>query len=400
MMKSYEKGKLPQIIWGSKSADRVGTELKSADVQKCLIVSGSHVIKHPITQKIIHSLESIGIPCDVFDRVLPEPTDSLCIEIAQEIKCNHYDCILGIGGGSPMDAAKAASLIAGIPEDIEDLHEYGKTGTRMREQWNRPCMLVLMPTTSGTGAETTVSAVISSEKHGMKFSFGNRNMAPDLCIIDPEFTLGMPAMPTAYGGVDALAHTVEILVGTGANAYTNTILLSCLEKIWTWLPIAVQEPENLEAREQLSWAAHNALANGGIPNGHAVAHAIGSLYHVVHGHACMVVLPAVIRHFAETAQEAIGQIAVRVGVPITGDAQTDAEHVANAILSFYKSLGMKPLRETLQEKGCLDDEQTFIEKMIPVVMDDFKSHQWLPPIHTGDYREKVGRVCSAIYEEK
>ena len=136
MMKSYEKGKLPQIIWGSKSADRVGTELKSADVQKCLIVSGSHVIKHPITQKIIHSLESIGIPCDVFDRVLPEPTDSLCIEIAQEIKCNHYDCILGIGGGSPMDAAKAASLIAGIPEDIEDLHEYGKTGTRMREQWH------------------------------------------------------------------------------------------------------------------------------------------------------------------------------------------------------------------------------------------------------------------------
>lgn len=114
----------------------------------------------------------------------------------------------------------------------------------------------------------------------------------------------------------------------------------------------------------------------------------------------MMVLPAVIRHFAETAQEAIGQIAVRVGVPITGDAQTDAEHVANAILSFYKSLGMKPLRETLQEKGCLDDEQTFIEKMIPVVMDDFKSHQWLPPIHTGDYREKVGRVCSAIYEEK
>lgn len=228
---------------------------------------------------------------------------------------------------------------------------------RMREQWSRPCMLVLMPTTSGTGAETTA------------------------------------------GGVDALAHTIEILVGTGANAYTNTILLTCLEKIWTWLPVAVQEPENPEAREQLSWAAHNALANGGIPNGHAVAHAIGSLYHVVHGHACMMVLPAVIRHFAETAQEAIGQIAVRVGVPVTGDAQRDAERVANAILSFYKSLGMKPLRETLQEKGCLDDEQTFIEKMIPVVMDDFKSHQWLPPIHTGDYRVKVGRVCSAIYEE-
>lgn len=399
-MKLYEKGRLPQIIWGSKSACRVGAELKSAEIQKCLIVSGRHVIRHSITRKIIHSLESLGIVCDIFDRVLPEPTDLLCMEIAQEIKDKHYDCILGIGGGSPMDAAKAASLIAGIPEDIEDLHEYGKTGARMREQWSRPCMLVLMPTTSGTGAETTASAVISSQKHGMKFSFGNGNMSPDLCIIDPEFTLGMPAMPTAYGGVDALAHTVEILVGTGANGYTNTILLSCLEKIWTWLPIAVQEPDHLEAREQLSWAAHNALANGGIPNGHAVAHAIGSLYHVVHGHACMMVLPTVIRHFADTAQDAIEQIAVRMGIPVTGNAQADAENVAKAILSFYKNLGMKPLQETLQEKGYLDDEQTFIEKMIPVVMDDFKSRQWLPPIHGNHYREKVGKICSAIYEEK
>ena len=143
-MKSYEKGKLPQIIWGSKSAGHVQAELEKTGVQRCLIVSDSHVIKHPITQKIICSLEELGIACDIFYRVLPEPTDLLCIEIAQEIKRNHYDCILGIGGGSPMDAAKAASLIAGIPEDIEDLHEYGKTGARMREQWNRPCMLVLI----------------------------------------------------------------------------------------------------------------------------------------------------------------------------------------------------------------------------------------------------------------
>lgn len=399
-MEIYEKGKIPHIIFGSRSADRVGTELKNFGVQKCLIISGNPVDKHPITLKIISMLANLGIACDICNRVLPEPTDSLCLEIAEEIKANKYDCVLGIGGGSAMDAAKAAALIAGIPEKIEDLHEYGKTGTRMCEQWNHPCMLVLIPTTSGTGAETTASAVISSEQHGMKFSFGNRNISADLCIIDPEFTLGMPAMPTAYGGVDALAHTVEILVGTGANEYTNTILLSCLDKIWTWLPVAVQKPNNLEAREQLSWAAHNALANGGIPNGHAVAHAIGSLYHVVHGHACIMVLPTVIRHFAETSQRAIQQIAIQIGVMTTGEAEADAESVANAILNFYKHLGMKPLQETLRENGCPDNEATFIEKMIPVVMDDFKSHQWLPPIHTGNYEEKVGKVCAAIYEEK
>lgn len=399
-MQSYEKGRLPQIIWGSKSIERVWTELKFFDVQKCLIVSGRHVIGHPITKKVILELKNQGIACDIFDRVLPEPTESVCIEIAQKIKNNHYDCILGIGGGSPMDAAKASSLIAGIPEKIEDLHEYGKTGSLMKERWHRPCMLVLIPTTSGTGAETTASAVIFSEKHGVKFSFGNRNITPDLCVIDPEFTLKMPAMPTIYGGIDALAHTIEILIGTGSNEYTNNILLSCLEKIWKYLPIAIQEPENLEAREQLSWAAHNALSNGGIPNGHAVAHAIGSLYSVVHGHACMMVLPTVIRHFSETAQEVIRQIAIRIGVMVTGNAKKDAENVANKILSFYKSLGLKPLQATLQEKGCLDDKQIFVEKMIPVVMDDFKSRQWLPPIHTEDYWEKVRQVCSAIYEEK
>lgn len=399
-MKPYEKGRLPQIIWGSGSAERVATELQSIGTKKCLIVSGRHVVKHAVTRKVIASLQKADIVCGVFDRVLPEPTDLLCLEIAREIKRGQYDCVLGIGGGSPMDAAKAASLIAGIPEEIEDLHEYGKTGTRMKEAWHRTAFLVLMPTTSGTGAETTASAVISSVTHGMKFSFGNRNTAPDLCIIDPDFTIGMPPVPTALGGADALAHTIEILVGTGANAYTDTILLSCLEKIWTWLPTAVREPENREAREALSWAAHNALANGGVPNGHAFAHAVGSLYHVVHGHACMLVLPSVIRHFARTAENAIREIALRIGVPVTGDAETDARNTAEAIRLFAQTLGMKPLRETLQENGFPDDEETFIEKMIPLVMDDFKSRQWLPPIHGDDYREKVGKICSSIYEEK
>ena len=80
----------------------------------------------------------------------------------------------------------------------------------------------------------------------------------------------MPAAATVCGGIDALAHTIEILVGTANNEYTNQILFLCLNKIWRWLPVAVKEPENLEAREQMSWAAHNALANGGVPNGHAV----------------------------------------------------------------------------------------------------------------------------------
>lgn len=399
-MKSYEKGKLPYIIFGSGTAIQIGKHLENYEIKKCLIISGSTIIKHEVTKRVMAELEKIGIEYEVYAEVLPDPSDSVCIKIANKIKKEEYDCVIGIGGGSPMDVAKASSLIAGIPENIDDLHDYGKSGSLMKEKWMRPCMLVLIPTTSGTGAETTATAVISSERHHLKFSFGNRNTIADLCIIDPEFTIGMPAAQTAYGGADTLAHIIEILVGTSSNEYTDTILLECLEKVWRWLPIALKEPSNKKAREQLSWSAHNALANGGIPNGHAVAHAMGSSYHLIHGHACIIVLPTVIRHFAETSQNAIQKIAKKIGVAITGDAKKDANSVADAILAYYKNIGMKPFQETILEKGYHDDKQMFIKKMIPAILDDFKSKHWLPPIHTDNYEEKIGKICEMIYDEK
>lgn len=399
-MKAYSKRKVPQIIFGSKSALQIPEVLTKYEISKCLIVTGQHIVNHPITQAVIKEIRENGIVCDVFDKVTPEPTDTLCMEIAEHIKENKYDCVLGIGGGSPMDAAKAAALIAGIPEEITDLHSYGKTGGKMKEVWKRPCMLVLVPTTSGTSAETTSSAVITSTLHNVKFSFMNSNITADIAVIDPEYTLGMPAYPTVCGGVDALAHTVEILVGTAQNEFTNQILFLCLEKVWKWLPVAVKEPDNLEAREQMSWAAHNALANGGVPNGHAVAHALGALYHNTHGYACALVLPTVVRHFAIYAQENIRKMAEIMNITITEDAIVDANQVADAIRDLCRQLGIDNLRKTFEQNGYNDSCEEFTTKMVPAIMDDFKSHEWMPPIHTGDYKEKVGKICATIYYEK
>ena len=399
-MKAYQKGKMPQIIFENESLLQVSRILKENEIKKCLIVTDAFISQHVLTRTLIDDLSKQNIVCDVFNQVTPEPTDVLCMEIAKIIKEKKYDCVLGIGGGSPMDGAKAATQIAGIPEDIHDLHEYGKTGHKMKETWTRACMLMLIPTTSGTGAETTASGVITSTIHGMKFSFGNQHISPDYAIIDPRYTLNMPAFPTACGGVDALSHTIEILVGVENNDYTNQILFLCLEKIWKWLPIAIEQPDCLEAREQLSWAAHNALANGGVPNGHAVAHAIGSLYHVVHANACAMVLPTVIRHFANSAQDNIQKMANIMNVEITGDAKKDADRVANAVSDFTKKVGMKTLQEYFKENDIHESCEEFSKKMIPVIMDDFKSQKWMPPIHTGNYHEKVGKICQSIYEEQ
>ena len=248
-MRNYTKNKLPKIIWGNESIKQTINELQYYQTKKCFIISGSHIIHHQLSKELLQDLKEYHIEYEIFDQVTPEPTDILCIEIAGKIKEYQPDCIIGLGGGSPMDAAKAASLIAGIDEEINDLHEYGKTGTKMQEKWSRPCPLILIPTTSGSSAETTASAVITSIIHHLKFSFGNRHIQADCAIIDPLFTVGMPKNPTIYGGLDALSHATENLVGTASNEYTNIMMLKCIEKVLRWLPVAIKEPNNLEARE-------------------------------------------------------------------------------------------------------------------------------------------------------
>lgn len=399
-MRSYSKGKIAQVVFGSESALQLINYLKGMDVTSCLVVSDSRMIEHNLTIQALGRLKEEGISYDVYSEVNSEPTDEICQLIGKKIKENHYKCVVGIGGGSPMDAAKAGAMIAGIPDEIEDLHNYGKTGTKMKESYGRPCSLILLPTTSGTGAETTASAVITSTKHQIKFSFGNRNTGADLCIIDPEYTIGMPAMPTVNGGLDAISHIIEIVIGTMANDYTNTILFDCLERVWKWLPVAVREPENIEAREQLSFSAHNALANGGMPNGHAVSHALGALYHIIHGQACIMVLPTVIRHFADDSKDAIQKIGQIMGLEMTEDATVNANMVADGLINYYKSLGVKTFNQTMIERGIEDTQTEFAEKMIPAILDDFKSREWLPPIHTGDYKAKISKVCDMIYNER
>lgn len=401
-MKAYEKNRIPHVVFGSGSAETVGKQFRKYGVSNVLIVTDKGIVKLGIADRVVKYMEAEGIHCDIYDEVLPDPEDIFCLEVRKMIRENGYDGVLGLGGGSSMDVAKVGCLIAGIDEEITELHDYSMTASKMKPTYKRPAVLINMPTTSGTGAECTMTGVISSTTLGLKYSIGNENLVADMAIVDPLLTVGMPARPTVYCGIDILAHAMECILGPGHNDYTNVMMLECIERAWKWLPIAVKEPDNIEAREQLSWAAHNALCNGGMSNGHAVAHAIGTLYHLVHGHACAVVLPTVFRHFCQSEEnnEIIREVAKRIGVPVTSDPIENGNRVADAVLAYYKMLGLKPLKETMAENGFEDDRETFIKKAIPITMDDFKSHLWLPPIHTDNYEEKVGNVLGMIYDER
>lgn len=399
-MKAYRKNKVPQIIFGCDTAKTTGEELKNQCVTKCLVVTDKGVRDAGLVDPILKSLEMQGISAIVFDDVKPETPDTVCLELAQIIMENELDGVLAIGGGSAIDTAKAAAMIPSLPQPIEDLHEYGGTGTKMKNAYRRNIQFTAMPTTSGTGAEMTCSSVVLDTKRHLKYSFMNPSMSPDLAIIDPMLTIGMPPRPTAVVGLDVLCHATENLLGVQQNEYSDMIMVDCIRRVWQWLPIVFENPKNIEGRTQLSWASTNAQGNGGVPQGHAVGHAIGAAYGIVHAHACVLVLPSVIRHHAESCPDKIYALADIVGVPKEGDIKWVADCVAKKYVAFYKQFGLANLQDTIRQAGFEDDKKTFVDKIIPLTLDDFKSRIWMPPIHRPEDRTVLIRLMEKIYDEQ
>lgn len=399
-MKNFEKQALPWEVFGVGVSKEIGTRMKARDIGNCLIVTDKGIVQIGILDPIKKDLEEHRISYQVYDQCVPNCPDYVVLEIGSLVKEHRVDAILAVGGGSSMDAARAGAMVAGIPETITDLHEYGGSGTKMKAYYKPACQVITVATTHATGAEASRSSVVFDTKRKIKYSFLSPNMTPDLAFTDPALTAGMPARPTAITGMDAMAHPLENLIGPDGSSFSDPICISCVERVWQWLPIAVEEPKNLEARSQLCWAAIQGNTNGGTPPGHAVAHAIGARYELVHGHACAVVLPALIRHHAKTRPEKIKILAKIMGVPVTEDPVTIADRVAKKMVKFYKELGLSSVREAIRANGFEDDRETFIQKLIAPVLDDFKSRVWDPPIHRPEDREALENLLGAIYDEE
>lgn len=236
-MKSYRKNRIPQIIFGCDAAKETGKELQNQCVTRCLIATDKGVRAAGLVDPILASLDACGISYIIFDDVKPETPDTVCLELAETIRNNQLDGVLAIGGGSAIDTAKAAAMIPCLPQPIEDLHEYGGTGTLMKNSYVRNIRFIAMPTTSGTGAEITCSSVVLDTKRHLKYSFMNPSMSPDLAIIDPMLTVGMPPRPSAVVGLDVLCHATENLLGAQQNDYSDMLMLECIKRVWKWLPV-------------------------------------------------------------------------------------------------------------------------------------------------------------------
>ena len=332
------------VLFGEGTSLQTGERLKTLGCKKVLAVYDQGVKKVGITEKIIESIKEQEIEVAVFDGVKADPPDTMIDEGAEVGRNAKVDGVVGIGGGSTMDTAKAINLLLNNPGKVKD---YMGPGKELKPGKN----LILLPTTAGTGSEVTMFAVITdtgdeNKKKGMAGPLVRANLA----IVDPVLTAGMPPSITADTGMDAYAHAVEAIMGNNRNPMSDLLGEQAIMLVMKYLPKAVKNGKDMESRTQMSYAAMLAgySFNDSLTHmGHSLGHTLGSIFHIPHGNACGVAMPEIIEYLAEDVPEPIRLIGKAMGLKIkaTASAKEAAAQVAEALAAFNKKIGQKTLKE-------------------------------------------------------
>lgn len=270
--------KIPSVILTGKDALTESISYFRKFGNRAMIVTGPHVGKSPMMEKLKTVLEHAQIAYCVFDQITGEPTDQMIEKGAEEYRKLGCHFLIGIGGGSPLDAAKAIAAMVVNSGKISDYIGKEITG-------NLPA-IVAIPTTSGTGSEATKFTVITDQNKGIKMLLKGDCLLPDVAIINSEFTMDMPKSVTAATGLDALTHAIEAYTSKKAIEMTDLYAVSAVKRIMKYLPMAYQNGYDAKAREEMSFAALEAgicINNSSVTLVHGMSRPIGALFHVPHG---------------------------------------------------------------------------------------------------------------------
>jgi alcohol dehydrogenase class IV len=316
-----------RIIYGTNTVGELAEVVQRYGKRAVLVFGGSSLVKSGIYERIVTLFKDRGIESHDIGGIGHDPDEEQVGSTVQRVLDTNPDAIVGIGGGSVIDAAKAASLLATNGGEVAD-YWAGKAFTEPSIPF------VAVPTTSGTGAEVTKNAVISSADRSFKKSIRSDLMIPDVALVDPALTLSVPPEVTAHTGLDALIQNLEAYTSRGAGPITDTLARKGIELAGAALPRAVRVPEDIEARESMALASLYGgitLANAGLGLAHGLAHPLGIRYGIPHGKACALTMAAVIRYNHPARRERYEEIAGLLG------GGTDA---ASAFDSLLERLGV------------------------------------------------------------
>jgi alcohol dehydrogenase len=335
-------------VMGNGSLSEAINYIKDQGFKQGLIVSDSVLNEIGVVKGFTDLLDQQKISSVVFDKAQPNPTISNVNEGLEVLKKHDCDFIVSLGGGSPHDCAKGIALVASNGGKIADYE-----GVDQSKVPQLP--LIAINTTAGTASEMTRFAIITDEKRHVKMAIVDKHTTPVLSVNDPSLMVGMPASLTAATGMDALTHAVEAYVSIAATPITDAVALKAIELIQTHLPTAVENGENLEAREQMAYAqfmAGMAFNNASLGYVHAMAHQLGGFYDLPHGVCNAVLLPHVQRYNAQVCPERLKDIANSMGIDVlTMSAEQGANAAISAIQELSKKVGIPSGLELLGVKA-------------------------------------------------
>jgi alcohol dehydrogenase class IV len=323
-------GATPTAHFGAGSITALPSLVASLGGQAALVVTDAALAATGVITSVTDLLAAAGVPASVFSGVHANPTtaDLAAGAAATSGLLALKPAVIAVGGGSPIDAAKGIALAAVNPQRGREL-DY-------RSDFATPALpLIAVPTTAGTGAETNAFGVVTDEERHRKFYVGHASTMPAAAILDPDLTVGLPPGPTAATGMDALTHALESYLSVRANPWSAGIALQVIRMVREFLPRAVADGTDLEARAQMLLAAHMAglaMASTGLGACHAIGHALGGRFNVAHGVALTMVLPQVLAFSEPACSDRLTDVALALG----------GESAADAVAELAASVGMTP----------------------------------------------------------
>ena len=322
----------PKIVGSVKALPEI---LKKRRCENVLIITDAGIRKLGLTQRLEKVLAKNEIPYTIYDRTVANPTTENVAEAVELYRANDCRAIIGFGGGSSMDCAKATGArIAKPHQSLAKMKGILKVHKRLP-------LLIAIPTTAGTGSETTLAAVITDAETRYKYAINDFPLIPRYAVLDPKVTLSLPPAITASTGMDALTHAVEAFIGNSTTYGTRKDALLAVKLIFENLDTVYNDGSNLDARRNMlhaSFYAGCAFTKSYVGYVHAVAHSLGGQYNVPHGYANAVILPMVLEAYGSAVYKKLDKLAVEAGI---ADPEDSYEEGAKKFIQAIKDMKLR-----------------------------------------------------------
>mgnify|MGYP003231386635 FL=1 len=312
-----------------------------------LIITDGGIMKLGLTRRLEKALKEAGIPYTIYDKTVANPTT---VNVREALELYHKegcDAIIGFGGGSSMDCAKAVGACAVKPnQSLAQMKGILKVHKKLP-------LLMAVPTTAGTGSETTLAAVITDADTRYKYAINDFPLIPRYAVLDPKVTLSLPPFITATTGMDALTHSVEAYIGNSTTIDTRRDALKAVKLIFENIDIAYEHGDNIQARRNMlhaSFYAGCAFTKSYVGYVHAVAHSLGGQYNVPHGLANAILLPLVLREYGSCIDKKLHRLAIAAGLADKNTPDHEAaELFIQAIEEMKERFGIVNIVKEIQE---------------------------------------------------